>query len=365
MPLQIQCEGYLFQTAAATVVDGVASFMPEKRDEGKPPGVLIKTTGEERPFKLPDDPDQIGDLIVYLCRVTNKGPERFAFHRFTAAEAMKHGMGFTRKWLTLKPMQPSAPNKSKPLPCLLFQALLAPLERRRGLSLGKALAAPPAPTTAAPAASPAAAPAAEPPTKPLSSLGTWPPPPDAEECLPSRTKLTAYELRLHIFQGRDLPAADDDGVLDAFIVAKLCGCQVESTVQQDTTHPQWYETLTLRAWLPDLDVAPHLTLSVWDKDFMPNDPDDFIGTCRLPIKQALKQPGEKMTDPHWIALNKAGTLRAPASTRLRLRTAQRSRRPNHSERSPLQPLPSTLSRARPPPSPANSQVRPASRAARS
>lgn len=52
----------------------------------------MQTTGEERPFRLPDDPKQIGDLTVYLCRVTAKGKERFAFHRFSAEEVTSASM---------------------------------------------------------------------------------------------------------------------------------------------------------------------------------------------------------------------------------------------------------------------------------
>ena len=28
-----------------------------------------------------------------------------------------------------------------------------------------------------------------------------------------------------------------------------------------------YESITLRVWLPELELAPPLTLSVWDKDY--------------------------------------------------------------------------------------------------
>jgi hypothetical protein len=47
----------------------------------------------------------------------------------------------------------------------------------------------------------------------------WKPKPEARSSL----TLGAYEVRLHLYAARDLPASDDDGALDAYVVVKLGG----------------------------------------------------------------------------------------------------------------------------------------------
>ena len=101
----------------------------------------------------------------------------------------------------------------------------------------------------------------------------WPPP---ESEMPRRSLLTPYEVRLHLFQGRKLPARDANGVLDAYVLASLGGAKLRSAtarskplrseVQRETSNPQWYETMQTTVWLPPLSLAPELVLSVWDAD---------------------------------------------------------------------------------------------------
>ena len=89
------------------------------------PGVIKKTSGAERPFLLPTDASQIGDVIIYLCWKKGKvGWERVAYHRMSAAEAMAHGYGFTRKWLVLRPIMPQlTKKKSLPPPAICYSLL--------------------------------------------------------------------------------------------------------------------------------------------------------------------------------------------------------------------------------------------------
>ena len=123
-----------------------------------------------------------------------------------------------------------------------------------------------------------------------SSPRPWPPRLDAEDALPVRGKLTAYELRLHLFAARDLPATDDNGVVDAYVAVKINGASVESTVQHDTTHPQWYETVTMRTWLPDLEIAPQLVCAVWDRDVRRTDIESMAPSYNPPYAACARGP---------------------------------------------------------------------------
>ena len=286
--VEVVVEDFSFMSEPIHIANGNANFLDKPTHA---PGLLKRPSGSAlKPFKLSDDPSQIGDLIVYLCRVDekkNNASERIAYARLKAADVMVHGYGFTRQWLTLQPMMAvGGQKKARPLPALLFQALLC-LNSDDATPGGGApssiVRAPPKPTL------------------------PWPPEGGSEQALPARDMLTAYELRLHVYAARDLPATDDNGVLDAFIVAKINGTVVESTVQNDTTHPQWYETLTIRTWLPDRELAPQLVVAIWDKDYP--DPDDFVGVCRLPLQRAIfnLSPTEALPDPTWLPLGTAGT----------------------------------------------------------
>jgi len=79
-----------------------------------------------------------------------------------------------------------------------------------------------------------------------------------------------YEVRLHLYQGRDLPPLDANGLLDPYVVALVGGRRLtskagrkRSAVEAETLNPTWYDTLRVQVWLPaDLSLAPPLVLEV-------------------------------------------------------------------------------------------------------
>ena len=60
-----------------------------------------------------------------------------------------------------------------------------------------------------------------------------------------------------------------------------------------------YETLRLCTWLPALELAPQLVLSVWDRDEGIADSDDFVGSCRLPLVPPGHAHGERA---EWVPI---------------------------------------------------------------
>jgi hypothetical protein len=65
-----------------------------------------------------------------------------------------------------------------------------------------------------------------------------------------------YELRVHLYQARNLPAADDT----------FQGEQLKSATKMATCNPMWYQTLTMDVSLPELRFCPQVLLEVWDWD---------------------------------------------------------------------------------------------------
>jgi len=98
---------------------------------------------------------------------------------------------------------------------------------------------------------------------------------------------TPCEVRVHVFQGRYLPAADDSGTIDpydagrlllqcvgghlqphwawaraclscSYVVAKFCGKKKKTSLKKRTVYPRWYETLSFNVDLPPLRFAPQV-----------------------------------------------------------------------------------------------------------
>ena len=90
----------------------------------------------------------------------------------------------------------------------------------------------------------------------------------------------------------------------------------QTSVQKRTSAPVWCETLRATAWLPPLNLAPDLVVSVWDEDVgvvvsSGADDDDFVGMCRVPLRNSV-QPASASAEnpppprPEWRQLRPSG-----------------------------------------------------------
>ena len=134
---------------------------------------------------------------------------------------------------------------------------------------------------------------------------------------PPTLKLAPFEVRVHLLQGRELPARDDNGLLDPYVMMTLGDQAESSSVLYETRDPIWYETKRLKAWLPknkeDHRLAPDVVLGVWDRDLGAKD--DFVGTVRLRMEDAWKAMDDdvkglrlnnKVTEENWRRLQDRG-----------------------------------------------------------
>ena len=103
--------------------------------------------------------------------------------------------------------------------------------------------------------------------------------------------LRPYCLRVRVYQGRNLPASDANGLLDPYVKARFCGHKKKTRVQSETTSPMFYETLEFHEMLPaDLNYAPDIVLQVWDKD--------SIGGSNTAMALLRMAPGEVQISRH-------------------------------------------------------------------
>lgn len=167
---------------------------------------------------FPRDPTQIPDLFINV----NKGNERICFIRLKATELTPNN---NPSWKMLKP-DPLTGDPEKHSGFILFSA----------------------------------------------QFGT-------AQQLGNRTEIKApnfkkFQLRAHIYQGRDLPSGDDSGSSDPYVVVSMGTASIKSQVKDQTCFPVWNETLISEVELPD-QYASDVHVLVYDYDKLTKD--DFLG----------------------------------------------------------------------------------------
>ncbi|MCO5110336.1 MAG: C2 domain-containing protein 3 [Burkholderiaceae bacterium] len=90
-----------------------------------------------------------------------------------------------------------------------------------------------------------------------------------------------FELRVHVFQGRKLPAADETGALDPYLKVSIAGEQRLATKRYATTAPTWYETICMDVLLPPLRFANQVHVELWDWDEYTAH--DFVSELRIDL----------------------------------------------------------------------------------
>ena len=172
MHVEAHIAEHAFESGEPVVRAGLASFLNYSHDQGDAPAIL-RNKYSERKFWLPSS--QLLDVIIYVCR----GTEKLAFKRINAK--MLHSFEFNPEWHELLPIEPSSskldvsnhPTQSSKMECALYMSI--GLDREANVPKNLA---------------------------PLASL------------MPLRNQLCPYELRLHAYMARDLPAMDADGAID-------------------------------------------------------------------------------------------------------------------------------------------------------
>ncbi|RHY35089.1 hypothetical protein DYB32_000418 [Aphanomyces invadans] len=223
----------------------------ERRDNNK--GLVVwNQLVESDLLILPADVTQIPDIFVYLCKGKAdgklQGRKQISYRRFKAKDLLEEGMGKDPAWVALKedPSVDALGDDVFPGNILL------------NLGFGTD-------TTAA------------------STQSKWKEVANVER-LSQRFK---YQVRVNVFQGRHLPAMDDNGLADPYVTVRFNGEKHKLSVKKKTVNPLWYETVTFDVDLPPEDMlhySPQVILRVMDWDAgIGSSSDDYIGSSFVPI----------------------------------------------------------------------------------
>lgn len=213
---------------------------------------------------LPLDPKQIPDIFVYLVREDMKP---VCFTRMPAVVDTKTGqlMGFdnTAQWYLLK--------EDKSIDALNTDVFPGNVLLKIGFGTAEDA---------------------------MRHQAEW------KQLLETAKKATPYQVRVHIYQGDDLPAADANGLCDPYVVCKISGKKDKTRTIKKNRYPGYYETLCFDdIMLPEynnFEYATQVTFRLYDYDF---DGDDYLGTCSFNMQDAVisANPDEPLPIPSkWI-----------------------------------------------------------------
>ncbi|KAE8903430.1 hypothetical protein PF005_g14426 [Phytophthora fragariae] len=216
---------------------------------------------ESEKMLLPEDLSQVPDIFLYLCRGEGDTRKAVCFRRYTAKELMEDHGGFDTdvEWILMK--------EDQAIDALEDETFPGNVLVRMGFG-----------------------------TEEMAMQTAW----DRSE-LDAVNKRIPYQLRVHIYQGRRLPPADSNGLLDPFLVIRCMGEKEKMTSKKKKTRdPLWYETIYFDVNLPALKYAPQVMLRVMDYDDF--DTNDFVGLAALNLAEAHIRTSEQLSSGHLAAL---------------------------------------------------------------
>ena len=119
-----------------------------------------------------------------------------------------------------------------------------------------------------------------------------------------------YDLRVHVYQAQDLPAADANGLCDPYIKLSIGGREQRTTIQYETRFPHWQQTIVFQNLDLPRDsrairdgIAPEVTLQLYDHD---NTFDDYMGRCTFSL-QSMNDAHKKPKWYPWQTTNGTST----------------------------------------------------------
>lgn len=113
-----------------------------------------------------------------------------------------------------------------------------------------------------------------------------------------------FQLRVHLFQARNLPASDSSGLSDPYVVVRCCGKKIKFPIKKETLNPQWFQSQTMTVTLHSPMVfAPFIQVFVMDWDNISKD--DAMGRFFIaPADIEHANAGRPVSDivPTWYDL---------------------------------------------------------------
>jgi hypothetical protein len=207
------------------------------------------------PIVFPQDPKEIPDIFLYLCKGNGKKRQAICYKRFKANNLFKVSNSVPVvpevAWVTLQedPVLKALKQNEFPGNVLVHLALERSFVQEKATSSTSTVV--------------------------------------QEEIIKKINQKVPYQVRVHLYQGRNFPAFDSNGLLDPYFEIFCMGKKQQQTkIKQKTKDPLFYETKIFDLNLPsDLKYSPQVILRLMDYD--PFDSDDFVGLVFLNLADAI------------------------------------------------------------------------------
>lgn len=210
----------------------------------------------QQEFDYPIDPAQIPDIGIYLCKGKENTLQPICFARFKAKDLLNESFGAPPQWIMLQ--------EDKSIDALDKGEFPGNVLVKLGFG-----------------------------TPEVAELkrSEW------ENAIQRMRKRTPYQVRCHIYQAKDLPAADSNGLLDPLLHVNLLGVCKKSEEKKKTRYPLFYQTLVFDCELPDKEFRPQANIQLWDVDMIRN---EYMGQLFFDLKDAFEtHPDEPLPDPSY------------------------------------------------------------------
>ncbi|EQC29478.1 hypothetical protein SDRG_12726 [Saprolegnia diclina VS20] len=248
------------------------AFERQRNEKGL---VVWNQLSETDNLVFPSDPDQIPDVFVYLCKgaVGDKMNPRkqIAYKRYKAKHLLDERMEKPPAWVTLKEDACVDALGDEVFPGNVLLALAMGTE-----ATAKA------------------------------TRQAW----DTTFDQGLLEKRHAYQVHVNLYQGRQLPALDDNGLSDPYAKVRFGADEQRSEVRKKTRDPMWYQTFVYDVMLPPLDMlhfSPQVIVRLMDHDNgISESGHDYMGSAFISFNASNVRPigdaEENLPEPKWFNL---------------------------------------------------------------
>eukprot|EP01083_Nonionella_stella_P138040 420019_1 len=118
----------------------------------------------------------------------------------------------------------------------------------------------------------------------------------------ARPKQEPMQLRVFVYQAKNLQNKDVTGLSDAYLTVRFCGKQVKTKVIDNHIDPQWFEVLILNVDVPwdaqrELKSAPRIYCELFDYDYLQKD--DTLGRFDIAPSTVYKDTRQYTLQSIW------------------------------------------------------------------
>ena len=96
-------------------------------------------------------------------------------------------------------------------------------------------------------------------------------------------------MRVHLYQGKNFPALDSNGLSDPFVKVDFVGQKETSEVKYKTLFPEYYKTFVFNDLkIPEAEnflYCPPVNFHVYDKDIFGGS--DYMGMCSFYLSEGF------------------------------------------------------------------------------